>query len=216
MTTKQTLIRLYCNAPFDRGAKVRWLLNEMDLKYEDCWLDGEKKEIESPAYLKMNPMGRVPVVEIDGRALFESGAICAYLSDLYLDKGMAPALNSPERGEYQKWMYFASATIDSLQWRYELIEDIQPNIVRREKEKVLQDELRDALEAIDQVLSKGSFLVGSRFSTADICMSYQLYWLRFGPELKSVMDTFPRVETYIDCMFARPAAKTSQWPRPSG
>lgn len=211
---KTTLIRLHGNAPFDRGAKVRWLLDEMKVRYEDRWLDVKKKDIESPAYLKLNPMGRVPVAEIDDLVLFESGAICAYLSDLHLDKGMAPALNAPERGEYQKWMYFASATIDALQWQYELIEDIPPGTIKNKKMKALQGALRDALEAVDQALAKGSFLAGNRFSTADICVSYQLYWLRFGPEFKSVMDTFPRVEAYIDRMFARPAAKTAEWPRP--
>src|SRR4051812_2020241 len=214
MTSKKTLIRLHGNAPFDRGAKVRWLLNEMGVAYEDHWLDREKKEIESPAYLKLNPMGRVPVAEIGGQVLFESGAICAYLSDLHLDKGMAPALNVPERGEYQKWMYFASATIDSLQWRIELIEDFPPGAVHSEKEKALQEELRDILKALDQTLAKSSFLVGNRFSTADICVSYQLYWLRFWPEGKSVMDTFSHVEAHIDRMFARAAAKTTEWPRP--
>ncbi len=214
MTTKETLIRLHGNAPFDRGAKVRWLLNEMSVTYEDRWLDVENKESESPAYLKLNPMGRVPVAEIDGQVLFESGAICAYLSDLYLDKGMAPALDAPERGEYQKWMYFASATIDSLQWRYDLIEDIPAGAVKSEKEKALQSELCDVLKAIDQTLAKGPFLVGNCFSTTDICVSYQLYWLRFAPEFKSVMDTFPQVQAYIDRMFARPAAKTAEWPRP--
>ncbi len=214
MTTKNILIRLHGNAPFDRGAKVRWLLNEMGVKYEDRWLDVENKESKSPAYLKLNPLGRVPVAEIGGKALFESGAICAYLSDLYLDKGMAPALDAPERADYQKWMYFASATIDSLQWRIEDIEDMPSGAFRSEKEKALQEELRDILKALDETLVKSPFLVGNRFSTADICVSYQLYWHRFWPEGKSVMETFPRVEAYIDRMFARPAANTAKWPRP--
>ena len=128
---------------------------------------------------------------------------------------MAPALNSPERGDYQKWMYFASATVDAIQGRIMIIEDIPVGAVQSEKEKTLQDELRDGLEALDQTLAKSSFLVGNRFGTADICVSYHLYWLRFWPELKSVMDAFPRVEAYIDRMFARPAVDTSKWPRPT-
>ena len=83
-TTKNRLVRLYGFAPFDRGAKVRWLLNEMGVKYEDRWMDPEKNEGKSPSFLKLNPMGRVPVAEIGDVVLFESGAICAYLSDLYL------------------------------------------------------------------------------------------------------------------------------------
>src|SRR5439155_20439288 len=141
--------------------------------------------------------------------MFESGAICAYLADLHLDKGMAPALTSPERADYQKWMYFASATVDAIQGQYMIIEDIPAGELRAAKEKALQDDLRGVLEALDQVLSKNSFLVGNRFSTADICVSYQLFWLRLGPELKIVMDEFPRVEAYIDRMVNRPAAEAA-------
>ena len=77
MTTKNTLIRLHSLVPFDRSVKARWLLNEMGVTYEDRLLDREKKEHESPAFLKLNPMGRVPVLEIGDKVLFESGAICA-------------------------------------------------------------------------------------------------------------------------------------------
>lgn len=210
MTTNNDLIRLYGLASFDRGAKARWLLTEMGVKFEDHWLDRDKKEQESPAFLKLNPMGRVPVAEIGDQVLFESGAICAYLADLHLDKGMAPALSAPERAEYQKWMYFASATVDAIQGKIMIIEDIPPGEVHTAKEKALQEELRDSLEALDQVLSKSSFLVGNRFGAADICVSYQLFWLGLWPELKLVMDAFPRVGAYIDRMVARPVAQSAK------
>jgi glutathione S-transferase len=208
MTTKNDLIRLHCLTSYDRGAKARWLLTEMGLKFEDRWIDRDKNEQESPAFLKLNPMGRVPVAEVGDQVLFESGAICAYLADLHLDKGMAPALSAPERADYQKWMYFASTTIDSIQSRVMIIEDIPPGDVQKTKEKNLQDELRDSLEALDQTLSKNSFLVNNRFSAADICVSYHLFWITLWPELKSVMDAFPRVGEYIERMAARPAAQS--------
>jgi len=214
MTSKNIPIRLYGFASFDRSAKVRWLLKEMGVAYEDRWLDPEKKENEGAAFLKLNPIGRVPVAEVGDKVMFESGAICALISDLHLDKGMAPALDAPERADYQKWMYFASATIDTLQWCYETLEEIPTGTVQSEKMKTLENGLRDALVALDQVLAKDSFLVANRFGTADICVSYQLYWLRFGPELNTVMDAFPRVQSYIDRLFARPAAETGEWPRP--
>jgi glutathione S-transferase len=213
MTTKTSLIRLHGLVSYDRSAKARWLLNEMGVAYEDRWLDREKKENESPAFLKLNPMGRVPVAEVGDESLFESSAICAYLSDLYLEKGMAPALSSPDRAAYQMWMYFAAATVDAFQTRIMVIEDIPPGEVQRTKEKALQEELRDALEALDQTLAKSSFLVGNRFSTADICVSYHLYWLLLWPELKSVMDPFPRVGAYIERMIQRPAANSGEWPK---
>ncbi len=210
MTTKNDLIRLYGLVPYDRGGKARWLLTEMGVKFEDRWLDRDSKENEGPAFLKLNPMGRVPVAEVGDQVLFESGAICAYLADLHLDKGMAPAFSAPERADYMKWMYFASSTVDSIQSRIMVIEDIPPGEVHAAKEKALQDELRDGLEALDQVLSKDSFLVGNRFGAADICVSYHLFWLRLWPELNSVVDAFPRVGAYIDRMVTRPAAVSTK------
>jgi glutathione S-transferase len=210
----KNLIRLYGNATFDRGGKARWLLNEMKVNYEDRWLDKEKNEIESAEYLKLNPMGRVPAAEINGHLMFESGAICAYLADLYLEKSLAPKLDAPERADYQKWMYFASAMIDSLQWRLELIDDLPPSAALAVKQKELLEDLRDILKTLDQSLAKTDFLVGNRFSAADICVSYQLYWHRFWPESKALIETFPRVDSYIDRMLTRPAAKTAEWPRP--
>jgi glutathione S-transferase len=207
--TKNTLIRIHSLAPFDRGAKARWLLTEMGVKFEERWLDRDAKENESPAFLKMNPMGRVPVAEIGDQVMFESGAICAHLADLHLDKGLAPAISAPERADYQKWMYFA-ASVDSIQGRIMVIEDIPPGDVQKTKEKNLQEELQGYCEALDQALSKGSFLVANRFSAADICVSYQLFWLRLWPELKSVMDAFPRVGAFIDRLAARPAALSTK------
>ena len=107
-------------------------------------------------------------------------------------------------------MYFASATVDSIQGRIMIIEDIPPGDVHAAKEKALQEELRDSLEALDQVLSRNSFLVGNRFGAADICVSYQLFWLGLWPELKSEMEAFPRVGAYLDRMVTRPVAVSTK------
>jgi glutathione S-transferase len=199
-------IRIHSLAAFDRGAKARWLLTEMGVPYETRLLDRAKKENESPEYLRLNPMGRVPAVEIDDLVFFESGAICAYLADLYLDRGMAPKLATPERAKYEQWMYFAHCTVDPMQTRIMVIEDIPPGEVQKTKEAALQSDLGDACEAIDQALSKGQYLLGGRFSTADICISYHLYFLRLWPELGQVVAKFPRVTAYLDRMTKMPSA----------
>lgn len=205
-TQKNPLIRLHSIVPYDRGAKVRWLLTELGLEFETRWLNREEKEFEKPDFLRLNPMGRVPVLEMGDQVVFESGAICAYLADLYLEKGMAPQLDSADRTEYQKWMYFASSTVDTFQSRIMIIEDIPAGNIQEEKQKVLQDDLRDAMTALDQALEKKSYLVANRFSAADICVSYHLTWLRLWPELDSVMQDFPRVLNYVDRLKNTPSA----------
>ena len=200
------LIRLHGFVSFDRSAKVRWLLTELKLPFENRWLNPEKKENESPEFLKLNPSGRIPVLEIGDTAIHESGAICAYLGDQYLDQGFAPALSSPDRAKYQQWMYFAASTLEPLQTRIMIIEDIPAGDFHDEKEASLVADLSGALAALDQGLSKNSFLIADKFSIADICVSYHLYWLTLWPELNVAFEKYPRVSSYLDRLRKMPTA----------
>jgi glutathione S-transferase len=203
---KIPMIRIHGAFTFDRGAKTRWLLTELGVPYEDRWLNLEAAENETPEYLKINPMGRVPAIEIGDTTLFESGAICAYLADYFQDGGLAPAIHSPDRAKYEQWMYFAASTIDPIQTRIMIIEDIAEGEVRAKKESALLQDFRDALHAMDQTLAKTSFLVANRFTAADICVSYHLYWTTLWPELDVIVLEFPRVGAYLQRMKEMPSA----------
>jgi glutathione S-transferase len=208
MNTSKTdpLIRIHSVVPHDRGAKARWLLTELGIPFESRWLDREKNEFESPGFLRLNPMGRVPVLEYGDRVMHESGAICAFLADTYLDEGLAPPLSSPERAEYQQWMYFAASTVDPIVTRIMIIEDIPAGEVRQTKEAALLDDLRHVLRALDLRLSKSPYLVAERFSAADICVGYHLYWCKLWPELAAPMKDFPSVTSYLDRLEKMPSA----------
>jgi glutathione S-transferase len=204
--TQFSKIRLYSLNHYDRSAKVRWLLTELGVDFETRWLDRGKKEHESPEFLGINPMGRIPVLEIDDQFIVESGAICAYLGDLFADRGIAPMINSSNRANYQQWMYFAASTLDAFQIRIMVIEDIPPGEVQMTKLNALQSDLRDALTTLDRVFAKQSFLVDNHFTVADICVSYHLYWCKLWPELDSVIRDFPRIVAYLERMKAMPSA----------
>ena len=206
MTSPSAPIRVYSLTSYDRGAKVRWLLTELGVGYESQWLDSDKKEYETPEFLKLNPMGRVPVLQIGDMAMFESGAICSYLGDLYADRGIAPKGDSADRATYQQWMYFASSTLDTVQTRIMVIEDIPAGEVQAQKLATLQSDLREAMVALNRTLSKDSFLVGNRFTVADISVSYHLYWCMMWPELEMVTKDYPRVLSYLERMKSMPSA----------
>ncbi len=205
-TDTGTHFRLYGVATYDRSAKVRWLMSELGIKFETQWIDRETNGFEDPKFLKLNPMGRVPVLEFGDQGIAESGAICSYLADLHLDKGMAPKLDSPERAKYQQWMYFSCATLDAIQTRVMVIEDIPASPVHEEKLKALQSDLNDALTALDEVLMNASYLVANKFGAADICVGYHLYWLTLWPELDLVLKDFPRVIDYVSRLKNNPKA----------
>jgi glutathione S-transferase len=201
-----TQIRIHSLVAYDRGGKARWLLTEMGMPYETRWINREKKENESPEYLRLNPMGRAPVAEIDDQAIFESSAICAYLADRFMEKGMAPVLSSPERAKYQQWMYFAAATIDPIMARMMIIEDMPAGELRTQKESAMMEDFHDAMIALDNTLSKELFLVGNRFSTADICVGYHLYFCSLWSEFSEVIGKFPSVASYLQRLKEMPSA----------
>src|SRR5438045_243014 len=107
MTQKNpSQIRMTSIDTFDRSAKPRWLLLELGLSFEDHRLNPKAGDLDSPEFLRLNPMGRVPVLEIGDAVLFESGAICLFLADLHPEGGLAPPPSSPLRPEYLQWMLF--------------------------------------------------------------------------------------------------------------
>ena len=201
---------LYGIVPYDRSAKVRWLLEELGVGFNMVWLDREKKEFDQPDYLKLNPMGRVPLLRRGQETIFESAAICSYLADVFSERGLAPKVGTSDRGRYEQWMYFAANTLDTFQTRMMIIEDIPTGEVQTAKLKDLQVDFHDALSALNVVLSENSFLVANKFSVADICVSYHLYWCTLWPELTGALPSFQSVTSYMARMKAYPSAERAE------
>jgi len=197
---------IYSLTKFDRGAKARWILTEAGVPHTTHWLDRDAREHESTEFLRLNSMGRVPIMKLGDQIMFESGAICTYLADLYADKGLAPALTSPLRGEYLQWSYFGAAHIDTIQQRARIIEDIPPGEVFDKKDAAMRADFADAIEALDRALAKGPFLLGNQFTAADISVSYHLYFCMMWPELAEKAAPYARVLAYLEMLKRRPSA----------
>jgi len=201
-------VTVYGGSHYDRSGKIRWLLEELGVKHDDHWLDSEKGDLESESYLKVNPLGRIPAVTFDGVPMVESGAICAYLTDRYLEKGLAPALDSEQRKSYQQWMYFA-VSLDSFASRISIIEDIPAGDVLDQKLGAYITEVKDYVAFLGASLEKKDYLAGN-FSTADICVGYHLYIASLWPELNDIFESNKNVSAYLKRLKSRPAAQTSK------
>jgi len=201
-------ITLYGINHYDRSGKIRWLLEELGVAYEDHWLDVEKNERDEGAYLNVNPLGRVPAIVIDDRPMIESGAICSYVADRFSQKGLAPALTAKERLDYLQWMYFA-VSVDSFASRIGIIEDIPAGEVAEKKMGDFLAEVRDLVGFLEKSLNKKEYLV-EKFSAADVCVSYHLYVASLWPEVKAVVDAHPQVVSYLARLKQRPAAQKSK------
>ena len=98
--------------PMSRGRIVHWLLDEIGVPYETRIISFEKGEHKAPAFLAINPMGKLPAIVHRGAVVTETAAICMYLADEFPAAGLAPKIGDPQRGVYLRWFFFGAATFE--------------------------------------------------------------------------------------------------------
>lgn len=185
------------HAPNSRSGAVRFLLEELGADYQLHVLDLTKNEQRAPGYLAVNPMGKVPALLHDGALVTEQPAIFIYLADLFPEAGLAPGLRDPLRGPYLRWMAFYGssfepAVIDRSMQR----EPAPPSICP-------YGDYDTMLATFTRQLRAGPWLLGERFSAADILWGTALGWItafKLVPALPEIVDYMTRVN-------ARPAAQ---------
>ena len=181
--------------PMSRGRIVRWMLEEVGVPYRTVVLD-YAGAMRTPEYLGINPMGKVPAIVHDGAVVTECAAICPYLADAFPDTGLAPALN--DRAAYYRWLFFGAGPVETAVTNKSMGFEVPP-----EKEAMVGYRNLDATMAtLETALSRGNYILGDRFSAADVYVGSQIAW---GLMFKSIAPT-PTFETYAARLHARPAA----------
>src|SRR3546814_6619226 len=107
-TTMADALMFYTN-PMSRGQIVRWMLEEVGAPYEPRLLD-YGTTMKAGDYLAINPMGKVPAIVHDGKAVAECAAICAYLADAFPEAGLAPA--PADRADSYRWLFFTAGPVE--------------------------------------------------------------------------------------------------------
>ena len=188
-------ITFYTN-PQSRGRIVHWLLEELGVPYDMKILDFEKGDHKKPDYLKINPMGKVPAIVHRGVVVTEAAAICTYLADAYPKAGLAPALDDPRRGTYLRWIFFGAGCIEPA-----IVDKLFARPPVERKGAVGYGSYEDTLKALETALTPGPFILGERFSAADVYVGAQLQW---GFMVKA-MEPRPKFQQYVERIAARPA-----------
>ena len=189
-------LTFYTN-PMSRGRIVRWMLEEVGQPYETVLLDFATTA-KSPAFLAINPMGKVPTITHGDIVVTEAAAICAYLADAFPQAGLAPPHGSPRRGPYYRWLFFGAGPVEqstSLQsLKIEITPD-QQGTLGFGNPALVNDALEGALKGRD-------YLDGEAFTAADLYLGSHIGWgMQFG-----AVDKRPVFETYVARLHARPAA----------
>jgi glutathione S-transferase len=104
-------ITLY-HSPASRAFTAYWMLEELGVPFDVRTIDIRRGEQKSPAYLKLNPAGKVPTLTDGDVVVSENPAIGIYLADRYGYGTLAPRIEDRDRGAYLKWMVFATAVVD--------------------------------------------------------------------------------------------------------
>ena len=103
-------MKLYEFAP-TRSIRARWTLQELGVDFEAITVDPLAGEHHSPAFLKINPAGKLPVLVDGDMVLTESVAIVLYLAEKYRDKGLMP-IDAQQRAQMIRWLLFTTTELD--------------------------------------------------------------------------------------------------------
>lgn len=201
-----------------RASRNIWLANELGLDFRhvpviqhyrlpDAKAPDAPLHTRSPEFLKVNPNGHVPSIDDDGLVLHESLAINLYLAKKH-GGPLAPATVA-EDGEMSMWALWAATEVEpqSLLIIYHRLGGAPGGV----KDPAIADAAVAALRApfavLDRALAKTGFLVGGRFTVADINAAEIVRYAQPAPEL---FETAPRVKAWLAACQARPAF-TKMW-----
>jgi glutathione S-transferase len=185
----------FYHAPNTRSSGTLLLLEELSAPYDLKLLNTKEGEHRKPAYLAVNPMGKVPCIEHAGAVVTEQVAIALYLADLFPEAGLAPALNDPLRGPYLRWLVFYAASFEPA------VIDRARKIEADNRAMLPYGDFETMLNTVENQLKKGPWILGERFTAADAIWGSGLGWtvmFKLVPEL-------PAIKAYLERFFARPA-----------
>jgi len=199
MTTAAPRVTLF-HSPNTRSTGVLTLLEELGVDYDLHVLNTKRGEQRQAEYLAVNPMGKVPAIRHGDALVTEQGAVYLYLADLYPQAGLAPPIGDPLRGPFLRWLFFYGSSFEPA---------LVDRAMKREPAPASTSPYGDwdtMLGTLTGQLAQGPYLLGDRFSAADVLWGTALTWttmFKLVPEL-------PVLRAYIDRVGARPAVAAAR------
>lgn len=186
----------FFHATQSRSAGVRILLEELGAPYTCHMIDFKTEDQRKPEFLAINPMGKVPAIRHGQSVVTEQVAIYIYLADYFSEAGLAPGLKDPDRGPYLRWMAFYGASFEPAIVDQYLKRESGPHGMSP------YGTFEAVIDALDQQLSKGPYVLGQRFSAADILWGTALGWMLSF----KIIPERPSFHALADRIASRPAA----------
>jgi glutathione S-transferase len=191
------MITLY-HAPTSRSSRFLWLLEEIGEPYEVKLVSLRRRdgtgEPAPPAYRKIHPHGKVPAIAHDGAIVFESAAIALYLGDAFPRAKVGVPIGDAKRGPYVTWLAYYTGVME-------------PAFVGKALGFTTINSTtgwaapEDVIAHVVDALSRGPYLLGEQFTTADVLFG-STFALFKGSPLLPPNDT---ILAYVDRVVKRPA-----------
>ena len=190
-------MRLFGFSP-TRATRPMWTLAELGINYEAV-TEGALKHPEIKIF---HPLGRLPALDMDGKGLFESAAICTYLADQHPEKGLISPSGTWERALHDQWTSFALTEMEAWIWSTFRSKNIVPD---EEKVPEMYDYNRKAYRgsapALENALADMDYLINNKFSVTDIIVG----WTCHFAERLGYNEGFPNINAYLARLMERPA-----------
>ncbi|AGI23277.1 glutathione S-transferase [Pseudomonas sp. ATCC 13867] len=187
-------ITLY-HSPQTRSSGTLVLLEELGADYDLELINMKAGQQRQPAYLAINPMGKVPAIRHGEALVTEQGAVYLYLADLFPRAGLAPALDDSLRGPYLRWLVFYGSSFEPAILDRALKRDPPPPAMSP------YGDYDSVIRTLAAQLEQGPYLLGGRMTAADVLWGSALSWtIGFG-----VVPKLPVFERYVELVTARPA-----------
>lgn len=187
---------IHYHAPRTRSLSILWLFEELGQPPHDrIDLNLSKGDHKTKWYMAINPMGKVPALLHGGTVVTEAAAIAMYLADLFPEAGLAPDVGDARRGTYLRWIVFNQAAVEPA------VTDLA---LKREpgSPAMMSYGTYDAtIDALSGALHRGPYILGDRFSAADVIVGSGVRWMlmfKLLPERREFTS-------YADRLAARPA-----------
>ena len=200
---KETSMKLYF-APGSCSFSPHLALREAGIDFDLVKVDLRKRALAADGsdFLKINPKGYVPVLELDdGRRLTEGPAIVQYIADLKPESGLAPKAGNFERYQLQEWLGFINSEI------HKGFSPLFKPKTPEEHKTIARQNLANRLAFVGEHLAKNDFLLGQQFTVADGYLFTVIGWCQYvGIDLTQ----WPSLVAFQQRVGSRPSVQAAQ------
>lgn len=198
-------------SPMSSAVPTHWILEELGVPYEKVKIDLQAGDQQKPAFLALNPNGKVPLLVHDGTPIFESVAIAIHLGETFgVSKKLFPEPGL-RRAEALKWLVWSNVTLGEALSRYQhnVSDRIPAERHNAKAAEVAKADVEKLLGILDAALAGKTWLVGDSFSIAD---AHAASWAEYLGFCGFDSKRWPNVDAWKKRATARPAHAAAMTP----